>query len=234
MGNLVGPEVDGNRVEEVARRLVVHLHGLDPATGGRLPGERRLAALLNCSRNTIREALARLRDRGVVEVRPRSGTYEPARPARPGTAAADALTALELVGPEVARLAATAVTDGHVERLQEITSDLSRALLHRDAIEATRRFAGFYVELARLADNSYLHRLLLAVEADAGLIPDPGRIPQQRAVEAFFTRHVDVLQALRRGDAARVGKLAQRCIRAFACLVHIAPGAEEAPHGAGP
>ncbi|WP_296526273.1 FadR/GntR family transcriptional regulator [Rhodoplanes sp.] len=234
MGSLVGPEVTSNRVDIVARQLVEQLRSLGATDTGRLPSERRLAAIHNCSRNTIREALARLRDRGMIEVRPRSGSYEPATPPRDQPRAVDALAALDLVGPEVARLVATAFRDEYVERLEEITSELSRALLHRDAGEAGRQFTGFYAELGRLAGNPYLHRVLTAIEADEGLVTNSSRVPQQRAVEAFFTQHVDVLQALRRGDSRRVGKLAQRCIRAFANLVHVTPTSVGPASGAGP
>lgn len=126
-----------------------------------------------------------------------------------------------------------AFRDEYVERLEEITSELSRALLHRDAGEAGRQFTGFYAELGRLAGNPYLLHLLTTIESDEGLVADSSRVPQQRAVEAFFTQHVDVLQALRRGDSRRVGKLAQRCIRAFANLVHVTPGASASASGAG-
>ncbi|RAI44971.1 winged helix-turn-helix domain-containing protein [Rhodoplanes roseus] len=106
MEKLVGPDASDNRVDLIARRLLDQLRSMGASETGRLPSERRLAELHHCSRNTIREALARLRDRGVIEVRPRSGAYDPAAQSRSAPRLPEALAALDLVGPEVARLVA--------------------------------------------------------------------------------------------------------------------------------
>jgi GntR family transcriptional regulator, transcriptional repressor for pyruvate dehydrogenase complex len=229
MTNLVGPNAIGDgRVENVAQRLIEQLR--ESKDSRRLPSERRLATLLGCSRNTVREALARLRERGLIDVRSRSGAYE--RPPEPGggTRSGQALAALELVGPEVTRLVAGAFSESYVDRLEEITSQISRALLKRDSADASRCFVRFYVELGRMAGNTYLQHTLLKIEADGSLTPASAGVPQQRTLEAFFTQHVDVLQALRRGDARRVEKLAQRCIRAFANFMHLKAATVEHPN----
>lgn len=224
MIDLVGPiSANGGRVEAVAQRLIEQLRGARDSH--RLPSERRLAALLGCSRNTVREALAKLREHGLIEIRSRSGAYERAAESGSVPRPAQALAALMLVGPELARLVAGAFSETYVERLEEITSQISRALLDRDGASASRWFVSFYVELGRMAGNPYLQHTLLKIEADGSLAPASSNAPQQRALEAFFTQHVDVLQALRRGDGRRVEKLAQRCIRAFAHLMHLKGGA---------
>jgi DNA-binding FadR family transcriptional regulator len=222
MSNLVGPiSINDGRVELIAQRLIEQLRGSPDAR--RLPSERQLASQLGCSRNTVREALARLRERGLIVIRSRSGSYDRAgeqTEARSG----QALAALQLVGPELARLVAAEFSESYVERLEEITSQISRALLDRDAPGASRRFIAFYVELGRMAGNEYLQQTLQKIETDASLIPPASNVPQQRTLEAFFTQHVDVLQALRRGEARRAEKLAQRCIRAFAHFTHLEAG----------
>ena len=220
MTNLVGPiTVGDDRVEFVAQRLIEQLR--ESENSRRLPSERRLATLLGCSRNTVREALARLRERGLIAVRSRSGAYQRSPEPGAGTRSGQALAALELVGPEVARLVADTFNESYVDRLEEITSQISRALLKRDSANASRCFVGFYVELGRMAGNTYLQHTLLEIEADGSLTPASSGVSQQRTLEAFFTQHVDVLQALRRGDARRAEKLAQRCIRAFANFMHL-------------
>lgn len=173
--------MSSGRVEAVAQQLIERLR--ESKDNHRLPSERRLAALLGCSRNTVREALAKLREHGLIEIRSRSGAYE--RPAEAGAGAgtrpAQALAALMLVGPELARLVAGTFSETYVERLEEITSRISRALLDRDGASASRWFIGFYVELGRMAGNAYLQHTLI--------------------------------------------KIAQRCIRAFAHLMHLKSGA---------
>jgi DNA-binding FadR family transcriptional regulator len=232
MIDLVGPELEPDgRVEVVIKRLIEHLPTPGDASPQRLPSERRLAALLHCSRNTVREALARLKERGVIDIRPRSGAYESPATSCPDPSAlqAAALAAFHLVGPELARCAAERFSEDWVERLEEITSEISRALLDRNSTAASRAFLGFYRQLANLAGNAYFHDLLGRIEADGALSPESGTAPQQRLLEAFFTQHVDVLSALRRGDAQRSEKLSQRCIRAFANLMHF----KERARGAG-
>ena len=129
-------------------------------------------------------------------------------------------------------MVASAFSETYVERLEEITSQISRALLNRDGPSASRWFISFYVELGRMAGNSYLQHALLKIEADGSLATASSNAPQQRMLEAFFTQHVDVLQALRRGDGRRAEKLAQRCIRAFANLMHLKVGPVERGEGA--
>jgi DNA-binding FadR family transcriptional regulator len=232
MTNLVGPDIElDGRVEGVIRQLIEILPAPGDASPQRLPSERSLAARLHCSRNTVREALARLKERGVVHIRPRSGTYETPAPSCPdfGMLQAAALSAFHLVGPELARCAAEHFSEDWVERLEEITSEISRALLDRNSAAASRAFVGFYRQLASFAGNGYFHDLLERIEADGALSPEAGLVPQQRLLEAFFTQHVDVLSALRRGEAQRSEKLSQRCIRAFANLMHF----KERASGAG-
>ena len=95
MTNLVGPNTVGDgRVEAIAQRLIEQLR--ESKDSRRLPSERRLATLLGCSRNTIREALARLRERGLIDVRSRSGAYERPPESGSGTRSGQALAALEL------------------------------------------------------------------------------------------------------------------------------------------
>lgn len=57
------------------QRLQALLADLELAPGDRLPPERQLAAELGISRSSLREALRRLVDLGIVEARQGSGTY---------------------------------------------------------------------------------------------------------------------------------------------------------------
>lgn len=61
--------------EIVADRIQSMVLGGEYAPGSRLPAERHLAATLGVGRATIREAIASLVNRNIVETRPNSGTY---------------------------------------------------------------------------------------------------------------------------------------------------------------
>lgn len=66
----------------VARELTQRIADGSLAPGSKLPGETVLARRLGVSRPTLREAIRTLAARGLLEVRPRSGTY--VAPALPG------------------------------------------------------------------------------------------------------------------------------------------------------
>jgi DNA-binding FadR family transcriptional regulator len=61
--------------EIVADRLQGMVLAGEYATGTRLPAERSLSLALGVGRATVREAIAALANRGILETRPNSGTY---------------------------------------------------------------------------------------------------------------------------------------------------------------
>lgn len=61
--------------EIVADRIQGMVAGGEYAPGSRLPAERHLAATLGVGRATLREAIAALANRQILETRPNSGTY---------------------------------------------------------------------------------------------------------------------------------------------------------------
>ena len=93
------------------------------APGERLPSERELARTLEVSRASVREALAALQLRGVVETRKGAGTFVSGRPPAAETQPHDAspsavLEARAQLEPRVARLAAArAQRDAVAEKL---------------------------------------------------------------------------------------------------------------------
>jgi GntR family transcriptional repressor for pyruvate dehydrogenase complex len=73
-GGLLAPIEASSRVDEVTDRLVTSIAVGEYLPGTRLPPERDLAAALSVGRMTVRAALARLLDRGLIETqRGRSG-----------------------------------------------------------------------------------------------------------------------------------------------------------------
>jgi GntR family transcriptional repressor for pyruvate dehydrogenase complex len=108
----------GNAFETTVEQLATAIRLGVFVAGEQLPPERVLAERLGVSRNTLREAIAALRDSGLVRTRRGRGggsevTYlgeEPAGPGAPvrrGAALEDALEFRRVVEPGAARLAAT-------------------------------------------------------------------------------------------------------------------------------
>jgi len=111
------------RYEQIAERLAADIRSGLLAPGERLPSERELARSLEVSRASVREALAALQLRGVVETRPGAGTFVTAEPPLSDAPQHDAspsavLEARAQLEPAIARLAAArAQPDPAVENL---------------------------------------------------------------------------------------------------------------------
>jgi DNA-binding FadR family transcriptional regulator len=111
------------RYEQIAERLAADIRSGLLAPGERLPSERELARSLEVSRASVREALAALQLRGVVETRPGAGTFVTAEPPLSDAPQHDAspsavLEARAQLEPAIARLAAArAQPDPAIENL---------------------------------------------------------------------------------------------------------------------
>lgn len=164
-----------------------------------------LAAELALSRTPVREALARLRDEGLVETRPRSGTrVSPLRldEARQALAVISAMHELA-VRTAVARLEAR-----HVVRLAQAARDFEEAVKAGDderAIDADDEFHGVFVTVA---DNGPLRETIerflpLLRRAEALRF---GTLPGRRSIAA----HKRILAAARRADAEAAAEATRR------------------------
>ena len=128
--------------------------------GDRLPSERDLAKLFGLGRPTVREAIRLLEQRGLLEMRPRSGAYvteiEPTDLAHSlhrfltfgGYELEDLLTFRELLEPKVAELAAKRATAEEVDRLRELVDTLYQASVEADAAMYAATDASFHMALA--------------------------------------------------------------------------------------
>ena len=117
--------------DQIAERLRGEIAGGTLAPGTRLPSERDLARALGVSRPSVREAIAALKNDGLVETRAGAGTYVAADALTllldaPGTAAPDTsvtalLEARAEIEPRIAALAARqARRDDEAEQLLEL------------------------------------------------------------------------------------------------------------------
>lgn len=163
------------RYERVADHLVGEVRRGALAAGERLPSERDLARRLGVGRSSVREAIAALQLRGLVETRPGAGSFitadaheraaqehdEPSHDASP-SAVLEARLAFE---PAVVRLAAArAVPDPEAERLLEaMEREPDRAAWNR----ADRLF---HRRLAAMTDNPVL---LAMADSIAALMDQP-------------------------------------------------------------
>jgi GntR family transcriptional repressor for pyruvate dehydrogenase complex len=185
-----GPDLDRALPDEVLRPVRGH-HAFEAcveqlatlirlgvyARGSVLPSERELAERLAVSRATLREAMAALRQAGLVQTtRGRGGgTVVTMRPSTPSARAAsrrtasrraewaDALDFRRIVEPGVAALAATTqLTEAQVQRLQtahEAVADASGPAVHRQADSR------FHLTIAALTGSSRLIEAVTSIQS---------------------------------------------------------------------
>jgi GntR family transcriptional repressor for pyruvate dehydrogenase complex len=169
-------------VEQLATTIRLGVYPL----GSTLPSERELAARLNVSRATLREAMAALREAGLVETRRGrgGGTVVTLKPRTPSARAAariserrrrdwlDTLEFRRIVEPGAAQLAARqSLSDEGRGQLQQALAEVSGARRPADHRQADSRF---HLTVAALTGSSRvieavtrvqstLHEMLLAI-----------------------------------------------------------------------
>lgn len=117
--------------QQVATAVAAHIASGVYTPGSRLPSERDLAEEYGVSRPTVREAMIALEIRGLVDARPGSGIYVTAARAPEGPAPELDIGAFELTEArrlfegESCALAASAITDDELVKLEEILGQMA-------------------------------------------------------------------------------------------------------------
>lgn len=202
-------------VEQIAERI--RLGELGP--GDRLPSERELAASMQISRPTLREAVRVLADAGVVSVRtgPNGGTsvasgYVPFELLRSKSElrlgeVAGVLEARRLIEPRVAQLAAVNAREEDFARLQTII-DASKTLLARgDALVNEDRFlqldTQFHLRIARATGNTTIVSLMRSLLRRLEIARDMA-LHEQPIPDWVIDVHERTLAAIRSADHERI------------------------------
>lgn len=155
-----------------------------------------LAGQLALSRTPVREALARLRDEGLVQTRPRSGTK--VSPLRLDEAR-QALAVISAMHELAVRTAVARLDDRNLEQLAQAARRFEEAVKsgdHERAIEADDEFHGVFVTVAGNGPlrETIVRFMPLLRRAEALRF---GTLPGRRSIAA----HRRILAAARRGDS---------------------------------
>lgn len=216
---LVAPDAPVGRADEIVQRITeaIHLGLLDD--GERLPVEVDLAAQFGVAPMTVREALATLRERQLVETRRgRSGGSFVRRPAAPPidqlTAQFAAMSPSDLrdlfdehtaIAGQAARLAAARAAPYAVRRLFALTDQLGTAATLGDRIRADSRF---HIQVAVASQSARLARREANLQAEiAGLIWLP--IEPEVDVEAYVEELHAIAAAVAAENAGEARRLAE-------------------------
>jgi DNA-binding FadR family transcriptional regulator len=183
------------------------------APGDRLPTERRLMVQFGATRNTVRKAIQRLAEDGLIQRQMGSGTYvattasAPAVPDAQPVSPLDVLEARMALEPGFVELLVARATEADFERMREHLDRQERAtsqLAFREAGYA------FHLEIARATRNPLLVRLfeiVIEARARAGWNKLRQLNDSREAQQAQIASNRRVLAALRDRDTSRARQL---------------------------
>ncbi len=185
--------------EELKRRILA-----DEMPAGFQALEQELAEALGMSRTPVREALIRLAEDGMVEVRPRHGMR--VLPVSPDDMREiyEVLTGLEATATELA--ARRGVPADGLAALRAAVADMDRALAADDLDAWAEADARFHRLLVEHAGNARLRAMVATVwdQAHRARMATLRLRPRPAASNA---EHAAVLDAIARGDARAAGRL---------------------------
>jgi DNA-binding FadR family transcriptional regulator len=212
---LFGPLDDaGGRREAVARRLggAIALGLL--GDGEQLPSEQELATSLNVSTVTLRDALADLRQKGLVETRRGRGGGSFVRVSGDGLSALSRERLTEMgvsdlreigdlhvaVAGSAARLAAERASEAEIERLRHLVTRLGEA---RGAPDVRRIDGRLHIEMAASAQSARL--TMMEIELQGELAQLTWQASSGRSGQALAEERREVVDAIasRQPDRAR-------------------------------
>jgi DNA-binding GntR family transcriptional regulator len=191
--------VDRRRLHEmVLAQLLSAMRDGQLKQGERLR-EEQIAAQLGLSRGTVREAIRRLEEDGLVVSEPHRGTFIASlSPAE----TAEIFALRRLFEGYALRLVVTRVTAENLADLERITWAMIEASERQNLVDRIRLDHEFHERICLMSGNHHLHRLwsktmiklwLAFFDRQHAAIPDPGRVTRSRS-------HFDLIACLKAGD----------------------------------
>lgn len=201
------PTASGAGAAAIATRLREAILGGRYAHGERLPAERELTEHFGAARGTVREALRRLDEMGLVTRRMGSGTFVNHR-AGPGEDDIAELTSpIELIDvrlaiePDVARMAVANATARDLERLEAALIECEAANGDREAFsQADERFHRALVEATRNPLMIWLYGKINDVRGHTQWNAMKGKILTGARIGEYNAQHRKLFEAVRSRD----------------------------------
>lgn len=206
--------------KEIARAILQELAAGKYPVGGKLPGERELAAFYDVSRPVVREAIIALEVQGLIEVKVGSGAYVRALPgSTPGSAEVSSfnVSAIEitearlLIEAEAAALAATQITEEELAELDRLVDRIAEENL--DPVGTEKADFAFHMAIAAATRNN---ALIEAVERlwELRRISPEAALLHEKARSANIKPVVDEHRAIQVAIASRDPARARAAMRA--------------------
>lgn len=221
-GTLNSVQTVTTAVDQVTDRLITAIAIGEYLPGSRLPAERELATMLQVGRMTVRAAISRLVDGGLLEttrgrgggsfVRQQAGSGSHASVHRTLTARWDALRdtceAVSLLHGTIARAAANNRTDADASILRVRLEEFRAAASGQPSQKADERL---HLSIAEAAHNTTLQITLFELESRVSIaapshlwgLPNGMREMEARAL----ADHENLVEAICEGDSERAGTI---------------------------
>jgi DNA-binding FadR family transcriptional regulator len=217
---LIAPLASAGRAEEIVARLTEAIHLGLLVDGQQLPTESEFAQQLGVSPMTLRDAIATLREEGLVETRRgRSGgtfvrrSLEPPegpdlRRLRSTTVSAlrDVADEMTAVSGAAARLAADRGGPASVRKLFSLVDQMAAATTRGGRMKADSRF---HVEIAMASQSERLTRHEVRLQGETAGLVWLARLPKEE-VAAIAREHHEIATAIAEEDGERARLTAER------------------------
>ena len=173
----------------------------------RLPAERQLAETFNVSRGTIREALRRLEELGMVTREIGSGTFVTYREFADQAAIADVTSPLELIDvrfgiePQMVRLAISNATGIDIERLHKALARVESTQNNPESF--TLADSEFHLSLAECTRNRlmvWLYQLINETRTHSQWVSMKDRILPSARIAKYHPQHRQLYNAITSRD----------------------------------
>lgn len=161
--------------EQIADKIQQLITAQELQPGDRLPPDRKLAAMLNVSRPTVREALRLLQHRGLVTMKPGSGTYVTQMGSEPVVRSVERffsardcsfehlMQVRELLEPGTAALAALHATPDDIEALRRGVEALEQAFQSGRPDQLALAESDFHTAVGNASGNPLLAAITASI-----------------------------------------------------------------------
>lgn len=217
---LIAPLGAAGRADEIAVRISEAIQLGLLSDGERLPPEAEFAQQFGVSPVTLREAIATLRERGLIETRRgRTGGSFVRRAAEPdespdiarlrglsATALRDIADEHLAIATTAATLAAERASEASIKRIFQLADQLRVASTRSDRMKADSRF---HIEVAIATRSERLTRHEVAIQAETIGLLWTSHLPDDE-IEAQHDEHLAIATAIANEDGETAGALAKQ------------------------
>jgi DNA-binding GntR family transcriptional regulator len=158
--------------------------------------EEKVGQLFGVSRTPIREALKKLSEYGLVNLKPRSHAVVATLTPQEAVQLAHIRAQLEALS---AKLLAEVGTNRDFDQLSSIADECDALIADGDVAGAFEQDSLFHLEIAHRTKNAHLYEIIEKLDAKIQLSRLIIKLPIDR-LETFINQHAKIIQALRRRD----------------------------------